>query len=1296
MTFHDPLLAAGGRAMLLTGPFGAPERVIDLDRPMAIAEIIAAHDLSFSAPTIAVLDGEPVLRGVWAMRVIRPGEVISFVAVPRGGGGEGGGKQIIGLIAALALSLAAPMIGGWVAGALFGGSAMAASLVSGALLVGGSLLLNALMATPAQESAKADQVYSVNAASNQATPLEPLPNLYGRLRYVPRHASRPYSEYEGNDQYLYQLFFVTTGKADIERIDIGETEAWNAVSGYSSSFSDLQFQIVQPGQAITLFPANVVTSGEVSGQTVPDPAAVLGPFVVNAAGSTVNRLAVDFAFPGGLWTANGSAVNSNSIALRAQYQRIDNAGVPIGGWSNLFAQTISAATRTPQRMSRAAQVPAGRYQVRFLADEPFDSDDAQAVNRVVWTGLRGYLTDFVTPPNCTLLAMKVRANEQLSQFSSNQIRVTAERYLPVWNGLSWVEQKTRSIAWAAADLLMNSDYSIGLTPAQFDLAQLAQLAATWASRGDTFNAIFDRSWTVQDALRAILRAGRAQAVRMGGRVSFVRLEPKSIRRAVFSPRNVVRGSFQHKLVLFDEEKPDSVAGSFIDEQIWQTREVIGSLASVGADAPQKIEWFGITNHAQAWRESVTEAAVNAYNREFVSFTADWEGKLLVRGEPILVHHPFIEGVESAALANRAGDVLTIDRDPAAEITGTAYVILRGKTGKEWGPCLVDSIVGRTITLNAADRALVAAGMGSLVSILPDDRSEPAHVLICDGVMRPFNGLVVSAVPGAKGKVDIAAVIDAPEVHLADGTEIMPSPWWPPALPPQNPARPLLFGLYAYLRADIAQLELEAMWQPSAGAIGGYVAEISYDDDGLPDTQKAWTPVYKGDANRFTVPVLPQKLVLRVAALGVLQGPWAKRVFTLADVPTITIPQEFFDIDEIADEVEGRVVGLDEWARYNTRENIEEKRKAILLNVEGAVGDYKDRQRIRQEATSTFEASKASWTLDILAATGPTSALSLRLEELTAAVTDPVTGLVATNDIVNLLSAEIGVIDGSLTAVNNSILQLDSSVGKVSAAGLFRVETVATEAGASTTIGLLAVATSGSASGVSGLYLNALSDGSSDAFVVANRFAVKSTPTGTKYGIFVIDTGVVWMDEARIRNLTAANVTTRSLTADKLVAGTLTSAEINVQQLVASNAFLTYLKVGSAQIDDLSVDRIKIANGAVTDFVTTVFSGTTLPSGNGSFIGDTFIATAGPFIATASISVSQQGSSSTSCQLWLDNVTAGTSQSIASGGRQQSHSLILTGTAGQTYRLRWTVVTEWDSGSSPLTGSANMGVTIWRK
>lgn len=166
--------------------------------------------------------------------------------------------------------------------------------------------------------------------------------------------------------------------------------------------------------------------------------------------------------------------------------------------------------------------------------------------------------------------------------------------------------------------------------------------------------------------------------------------------------------------MLDEEKPDYIKASYLDETVWDTREVEASIAAIGANEPQGIEYFGVTDHDQVWHEAVTEAAINAYQREFVSFTADWEGKLLVRGEPIQVQHPFVEGVATAALANRAGRVLTIDRD--LDTPTQPYVIIRGKDGREWGPCKADSMTGRTITLNAADYAAVQADMGTLDSV----------------------------------------------------------------------------------------------------------------------------------------------------------------------------------------------------------------------------------------------------------------------------------------------------------------------------------------------------------------------------------------------------------------------------------------------------------------------------------------------------------------------------------------------------------------------------------------------------
>lgn len=131
----------------MTGHFGEPERVIKLERPMTVAEVISQHELEFRLPTIAVMDGQPVMRGEWDTRVIGSDEAILFASIP-GGGGNSSPKQVVGLIAGLALSIAAPMIGGAVAGAMFSGSVVASSIVSGLVLAPSSYIILDIGARP--------------------------------------------------------------------------------------------------------------------------------------------------------------------------------------------------------------------------------------------------------------------------------------------------------------------------------------------------------------------------------------------------------------------------------------------------------------------------------------------------------------------------------------------------------------------------------------------------------------------------------------------------------------------------------------------------------------------------------------------------------------------------------------------------------------------------------------------------------------------------------------------------------------------------------------------------------------------------------------------------------------------------------------------------------------------------------------------------------------------------------------------------------------------------------------------
>lgn len=873
------------RVVLMTGPLTlAPERVLTLDKAQTIAGIIRQEKLAFRLPTIAFIarNGEavPVLRKDWTTRKVRRGEVLTFISVPRGGGGgNNNSKQIIGLIASIALALAAPFAGAAIAGALGFTSALAVNVASTAFLLGGSLLLGLLFNQP-QGPQEGEQVYTVSAGSNRATPLEPVPVLYGELKYPPPLAARPYSEFEGNEQFLYQLHCLTCGEARVDRWHIGETLAWTSADGFTNSFSGIEIEVIDPGDDITLFPANVVVSDNVSGQTVPDPPDILGGFAINQAGTEIESIAWDFVFAQGLYTGGGSggSVSNASRQLVGEYRKIDDDGDPIGSWTTGFSEIITRKTRTPQRFTRKVAVPSGRYEARLKALDEDTTDAGQKINRVNWVGLRGYLTDWTVPSGVTLVATKIRANDQLSQVSSSQYFFTVQRLLPTYNPdtQTWSsETATSGIAWAAADLIRNTDYGLGLSESLYDLDWLAAYNLVWAGRGDEFNGLFDRKWIAQDALNAILRVGRAGTVRIGGKIGFVRDEPKQIKRATFTSRNIVKGTFSRRFLLFDDEAPDHIVAKYIDRTSWRDREVNAIISAVGSAEPIEREYFGITNRAHCWREAIRDAAENAYRREFVTFQTENEGKLLVRGDPILVQGPLLRNVFVAALDDRDGDDLTLDREFEPEDGVEYHVIIRDKFGKEWGPVEVDAFTGPdTINLDPVDRLSAEASMGILSDILPDDRREKAHVLICREESRPFDGLVVSCIPDGPDRFTVLAVKDDQRVHLADETEIIPAPYTPPSLYAPVPEAPTIVGLSAIARNGTLHIELEAGWQSAAGA-QRYVAEISYDDNAQASPGTAsWTPVHDSVGNRFTAVILPQNWTLRVAAVGARQGPWS--------------------------------------------------------------------------------------------------------------------------------------------------------------------------------------------------------------------------------------------------------------------------------------------------------------------------------------------------------------------------------------------------------------------------------------
>ena len=699
-----------GTVVMLHNPFRAQgdREVIAVAEPRSIRDWLDEQGIEeFDHPTICLRNASPVLRGRWDDTFIAENDMVVFVPLPQGGGG--GGKNPLRTILMLAVMVAAPYLGGLIAGAIGVTSTIGISLITAGVALVGTTLVNVLLPPPKPAAPSFGKgvpspspTYSLTAQGNQARLTQPIPVVYGRHRVYPDLAATPWAEYENNEQYLHQLHCIGQGQYDLEQVRIEDTPI--------ASFEEIETEIVAPGGAVTLFETDVVTAPEIAGQEligVNDREAGedgwVGPFTANPAGTRATGIGIDVVMPRGLYYANDDgSFSARTAEWEVEVRAVDDDGAATGGWIAVASESVTAAENTPQRRSYRYALDAERYEVRIRRTND-KSGDARAGHVIHWGGLKAYLDD---PPEfgaVTLLAVRMRATDNLSQRSARLVNVVVTRKLPVWDpAAGWSEPRaTRSLASAFADAA-RARYGAGLDDARIDLAALHALDAVWEARGDRFDAVFDQGLTVWEALTRIARCGRALPFLQGGILRIARDAPRTLPVALFGPRNIVRGSFRVQYVMPGEDTADAVTVTYFSERTWTPDEVVAALpdsATEAADKPAAVDLFGCTGPEQAMREGLYMAAANRYRRRIVTFRTELEGLIPTYGDLIAITHDLPRW-------GQGGEVTAADRrtlilseplewnagEETAAGTGTAtvgapvhYLALRRRDGSLSGP-----------------------------------------------------------------------------------------------------------------------------------------------------------------------------------------------------------------------------------------------------------------------------------------------------------------------------------------------------------------------------------------------------------------------------------------------------------------------------------------------------------------------------------------------------------------------------------------------------------------------------------
>lgn len=313
------------------------------------------HD--FDARGVICINGRAVYRSAWGS--IRPRArwngvpvEVTFHALPMGGGKEGG-KNILGIVAGIALTAITGFVAGGGLATKFGLTAfakgtVAATLAAAGVSLVGSLLLSALVPPPVIPTGKTiNNPGAASAEGNVLEPNGPIPRVCGTRKIYPPLAAEPLTYFDGSDEVV-EAVYVLAGPHQISDIRIGAA----AIEG----LANVEFETREgwPGDApIDMVRRQARTEAlqsELRGHTVAaddgrtlesptgDFSAALPQPVVVATRDAPDEHQLHLIWPGGI-NRNASDTDFLRVPLRIRFR-------PVGAtdWVNLPELHFSAAT----------------------------------------------------------------------------------------------------------------------------------------------------------------------------------------------------------------------------------------------------------------------------------------------------------------------------------------------------------------------------------------------------------------------------------------------------------------------------------------------------------------------------------------------------------------------------------------------------------------------------------------------------------------------------------------------------------------------------------------------------------------------------------------------------------------------------------------------------------------------------------------------------------------------------------------------------------------------------------------
>lgn len=645
-------------------------------------------------PWAVSVGGRPVERHLWHHVYPKAGQVIEV----RGGVG----RSALAVVAMIALTYFT-FGGGAIAGFTLGTSTALGTLaVQSAVYIAGSMLINKVLAPkpPKAVGQQQDSVYSITGARNQLRPYDPLPLLFGRVRLTPDLLSKPYTWYEGNDQYLGMLLCAGINVGRVEEFYNGDTllSTYEGAQVFHAGYSQM------PEQAIPLYSnADVIDGGQLI-DTGSDPKHQPSAWVERTGSADTVRLVVAIEYQLYDKTSKGKDKN-NTERVEIQYR-------PTGttGWLTFGSYTLNSNKTKLHRVGYAKDVARGQYDVRVrTAGLNTNGSGAQAV--FAWTTLTSVQVDEADYTGISRTGVKLKATGQLNG-SPDELRAIGHADpIPVWTGTEWATRETSNpgaqiLAYARG--IVREGRLLGgmaLSDAQIDIESLKAFSLHCAANGYSYDFLIKDARNHDQVLAAIALAGFGQITWAGGRLGVVWAAQEQPLSGVVNMATIKKGQFQVDYTL--SNAADGIEYTYADGTTWETKTIRVPAPGVTTMLnPAQVTGEGVTTEEHAARLARWHLAQSLYQYKDISYSTDIEHLSYQRLSLLAMQHDMTQwgfGGRVVAATSSGGVVtLQLDEPVPAPASGGAYIGLRIPGERVYRVLRVKPFTGQSDTVELQD------------------------------------------------------------------------------------------------------------------------------------------------------------------------------------------------------------------------------------------------------------------------------------------------------------------------------------------------------------------------------------------------------------------------------------------------------------------------------------------------------------------------------------------------------------------------------------------------------------------